>query len=262
MEGGIENIDTVKKAVEGQNAIYHLAAFISVPLSLKKPYLSSQVNIEGTLHLLEEGRKAGVEVFIFSSSSAVYGDGPEDWKSEDLKPAPISLYGTQKLTGEHYLSIYSQIYSLATISLRYFNVFGPRQNPDSQYAAVIPKFIQRMIEGKPPIIYGTGEQSRDFIFVKDVVQANLKAGEKAQELSGGCFNIGLGQRVCLLDLVTEINQILKTSFEPVFEPPREGDILHSAANIKKSQEKLSFEPQYTFTQGLEETIQWFLNNKK
>ena len=212
--------------------------------------------MRGTLNLLVAARDAGVKRVVCASSSAVYGDTPTLPKTEEMKPAPLSPYAVSKLAGEHYCRVFYQVYSLETVALRYFNVFGPRQDPTSQYAAVIPKFVTAMLKGEQPVIYGDGQQSRDFSHVTNVVQANLLAAT-APDVIGQVFNIACGQGYNLLELVAAINQILGTDITPIHTAPRVGDIKHSLADIAKAREMLSYQVEVEFKEGLRRLIAWY-----
>ena len=238
----------------------HHAAIPSVQHSVEDPLASHQAGITATLHLLVAARDAGVKRLVFASSSAVYGDSPELPHHEKLLPQPKSPYAVTKLAAEHYCRVFTEIYGLETVSLRYFNVFGPRQDPSSPYSAVISIFIKKMLAGEAPVIYGDGLQSRDFIFVGNNVTANLLAAT-GSGAAGAVFNIASGQRYSLLDLVGKLNTILGTQFEPVFAPARAGEIRHSQATIARAEQELGFELQTDFEAGLEKTVAWYQANK-
>ncbi len=212
--------------------------------------------MRGTLNLLVAARDAGVKRVVCASSSAVYGDTPALPKTEEMKPAPLSPYAVSKLAGEHYCRVFYQVYSLETVALRYFNVFGPRQDPTSQYAAVIPKFVTAMLRGEQPVIYGDGQQSRDFSYVTNVVQANLLAAT-APGVGGQVFNIACGRRYNLLELVAAINRILGMDITAVHTVPRVGDIKHSLADIAKAREMLGYQVEVEFKEGLRRLIAWY-----
>jgi UDP-glucose 4-epimerase len=215
------------------------------------------VNINGTLHILEAAREFGVKRVVFASSSSVYGNNATLPKVETMPVAPLSPYALTKYAGERYCQVFHALYGVETVALRYFNVFGPNQDPNSQYSAVIPKFIKMIKEGRRPVIYGDGTQSRDFTFVSNNVEANLLACT-APDVAGEVFNIACGERYTLLDLVHTINEILGTRVEPLFEPPRPGDVKHSLADIEKAKRMLGFEVKVKFREGLEKTIQTLL----
>lgn len=253
IEASILDESAVEEALRDCEAVFHLAAQVSVPESMERPVQSITTNATGTLLLLERARRAGVKRFIYSSSSAVYGESPASPKREDLAPEPISPYGVGKLAGEEYVSAYARCYGMQTASLRYFNVFGPRQRHDSPYAAVIPIFLSQMREGKPLTVYGDGEQTRDFTYVADIVQANLKAME-SERLDGEAFNIACGRSISLNDLIRTLAAVFGQEPEVRYLPPRPGDIKHSSADIRKAQERLGYSPQFTLEEGLRRTI--------
>lgn len=256
IEGDIRNYDTVEKAVSGINYVLHQAALPSVPRSISDPVTSNEVNINGTLNVLEASRKAGVKKFVFASSSSVYGDTPELPKHEAILPSPLSPYAVTKLTGEKYARVYSHVYGLNTLSLRYFNVFGPRQDPDSQYSAVIPKFIKAMKNGSPPLVYGDGEQSRDFTYISNVVEANILAA-LAESGSGTALNCACHDRITINRLITELNEIMNLQVKPQYTEPRPGDILHSFADISLAEKEIGYKPVSMFKEGLTKTVEWF-----
>lgn len=253
IEGSITDLETVKRAVDGVDYVLHQAALPSVPRSVKDPIASNEANIDGTLNVLVASRDAGVKRVVYAASSSAYGDTPTLPKREDMPPNPLSPYALTKLAGEYYCRIFYKIYGLETVALRYFNVFGPRQDPTSQYAAVIPKFVESIMDGKSPMIFGDGQQTRDFTFVKNNVEANLLACT-APGVGGEIFNIACGQRYSLIDLVKGINENLGTSVEPVFDETRAGDVKHSLADIEKAKKMLGFKPLVGFEEGLLEVI--------
>jgi UDP-glucose 4-epimerase len=255
-KGDVRNGRDLERAVDGARAVFHLAAQVSVPLSVSDPVLTYEVNAVGTARLLEACVKAGVRRVVLSSSCAVYGDDEALPKSEDMTPQPLSAYAATKVTGEHLMSVYDRLHDLETLSLRYFNVFGPRQDPASEYAAVIPKFIQRMGAGGNPVFFGDGRQTRDFIYVSNVVDANLAAARCA-EPGGRVLNIGSGESIDLVRLVEVLNEVLGTNLEPTHEPPRPGDILHSRASTGEARRVLGWEPRVGLAEGLEKTAAWF-----
>ena len=215
---------------------------------------TNEVNVNGTIAVLVAAKECGVKKVVYASSSSVYGDTPTLPKAEGMLPNPKSPYAVSKLAGEYYCRVFSDAYGISTVALRYFNVFGPRQDPESQYAAVIPRFITRTLAGKPPIIYGDGNQTRDFTYVKDVVQANVKAMESNAQ---GVFNVAYNQRISLLSLVDIIAEETGVKVNPVFEPPRPGDIHDSQADISAAQKAFGYALEYTVRSGLKETIVWF-----
>jgi UDP-glucose 4-epimerase len=254
VEGSITDIHALKKVADRVDGIFHEAAIASVMRSLKNPLATNEANVQGTLNVLLTARDCGVKKVVFASSSSVYGDTPVLPKQEDMKPLPISPYAVSKLAGEYYCRVFSSAYNLPTVCLRYFNVFGPRQDPNSEYAAVIPRFIIKILKNQSPIIYGDGEQSRDFTFVQDVVQANIQGMERDVE---GVFNIAYGEKHTLKDLVSMITNLTNMKIEPVFEGARQGDVLHSLADISAARSLLGYSPRYTFKSGLQETVSWY-----
>ena len=259
VEGDIRSYHIVRDAVEGVDFILHQAALPSVPRSVRDPLTSNEVNVVGTLNILNAAKDVGVKRIVYASSSSIYGDLETLPKTEDMLPKPLSPYAVSKLAGEKYCQVFTRLYGLETVALRYFNVFGPRQDPTSQYSAVIPKFVALIARDEPPVIYGDGEQSRDFTFVANVVDANLKAcGKGLEELSGEVFNIAYGKRVTINELVRKINKILGKNVQPKYADPRPGDVKHSLANIGKARQFLGYEPKIDFEEGLRRTIQFML----
>jgi len=256
IKGDIRDKKLCFKAAEGMEVILHQAALASVPKSVAEPVLSHEINVSGTLNLLLAAGTSGVKSFVFASSSAVYGDDLVFPKKEGYEGRPLSPYAVQKLAAERYCQVFSQQFGFNAVSLRYFNVFGPRQDPSSEYAAVIPIFITRMLRGQPPIIFGDGQQSRDFIYVENVVQANLLAAG-AEEFRGEVFNIGSSRRVTINELAEEINLHSGTSLRPVHAESRPGDIKDSYADISKAGKRLGFKAAVDFHQGLKLTIDWY-----
>ena len=256
VEGDIRDFSLCQKITREIDWVFHQAALPSVPRSVEDPGLSNEINVTGTLNLLIAAREAAVKKFIFASSSSVYGDDQNLPKKEDILGQPLSPYAITKRVGEMYCLVFNQLYGLSTICLRYFNIFGPRQDPHSQYAAVIPNFIQRMIESRPPVIFGDGFQSRDFTYVANVVEANIRAAE-VTEVEKRIFNIACGQRITVMELVEWINRILGKDIKPVFDSPRPGDIKHSYADISLAQKYLDYQPKVNFEAGLRATIKWY-----
>ncbi len=256
VEGDIRNAVACRKACGGANFVFHLAAFISVPGSLKDPVTADAINITGTLNLLLAARDSGARRFVFSSSSAVYGDTEVLPTPEDVLPRPLSPYGAEKLYGEHLCRIFTLNYGLQAVALRYFNVYGPGQNPESEYAAVIPKFITRLLEGKTPTIFGDGTQTRDFLYVGDVVQANLLAAQ-VEGAAGGVYNVAGGRAISLSELAQELARVTGTGTLPEHGPERQGDIKHSSADIRRAIKALGFRPQYELARGLEQTVAYY-----
>ncbi len=256
IEGDIRDFWTVAKATKGIDYILHQAALPSVPRSIDNPLTTTEVNINGTLNILEAARFNGVRRIVYASSSSVYGDSPVMPKSEEMKPMPKSPYAITKLAGEEYCMNFHQLYGLETVALRYFNVFGPRQNPFSQYSAVIPKFIDLLKNGAAPTIHGDGETSRDFTFIENVVSANILACEK-KAAAGNVINIACNKAFTLNELVEKLNSILGTDIQPKYGPPKMGDVKHSLADISKAHQVLGYKPEIDFDKGLEKTAEWF-----
>lgn len=257
IEGDLRDLPSVRKACQGVRFVLHLGAIPAVPRSIAEPLETHAANVTGTLHLLLAAREARCQRAIYSSSSAIYGDTPTLPKREDMAPAPLSPYALQKLTGEHYCRLFWQLYGFETISLRYFNVFGPRQDPNSQYAAAIPKFTTCILQGAPPPVFGDGEQSRDFCYVANVVEANLAACRAPRQACGEAFNVACGAPVTINETIREINRILGGNAQPQYLPRRPGDILHSHADISKAERLLAFRPRISFREGMEVTVRWF-----
>ena len=249
IQDSITNFSLLKELFQGAIYVFHQAALPSVPRSVKDPLAANEVNITGTLNVLLAARDNKVRKVVYASSSSVYGDTPTLPKKEDMVPHPQSPYAVSKLAGEHYCRVFQEVYGLATACLRYFNVYGPRQNPDSQYAAVIPRFIRWASEGSPLIIFGDGEQTRDFTFIADAVEANILAAEGN---ASGVFNIGRGKSIAINELAQLVIKLTGNNVEPVHREPREGDIRHSLADISKAR-TLGYEPRYNLEEGLEET---------
>jgi UDP-glucose 4-epimerase len=257
-EASLLNPPELTAACEGIDCIFHQAALPSVPKSVADPYRTNAVNVDGTLNLLIAARDAGVKRVVYAASSSAYGDSHVLPKREDMVPRPISPYAVQKLTGEHYMNVFSSVYGLETVSLRYFNVFGPRQDHSSQYSAVLAKFIMQMLQGRAPTIFGDGEQSRDFTFVENVVRANLLAAEApAAEVSGKVFNIATGKRYSLNQTYKLLQGIIGFAGEPIYLPPRAGDVRHSLAHIGLAQKHLGYSPSESFESGLARTVEWY-----
>lgn len=256
VEGDIRDLALLQSVFRDASVVFHEAAIPSVQRSLRDPVSSNEVNILGTLHVLMAARTAGVSRVVYASSSSLYGDTAELPKHEGMPVNPKSPYAVTKMVGETYCRLFSDLYGLKTHSLRYFNVFGPRQDPNSDYAAVIPRFITRMLKGQPPVVYGDGEQTRDFTHISNVIAANRAAGQ-AEDGSGQAFNIGCGERFSLNQLVAMLNELLGTSYEPIYEPARQGDVRDSLAKVEKAQKVLGFKPVLSFRAGLAETLKWY-----
>ncbi len=254
VEGSVTDLVLLVDACAGADGIFHQAAVASVPRSVANPLETNAVNVTGTLNVLWAAKECGVPAVVAASTSAIYGDDPVFPKCETMVPTPLSPYAVSKLAGEHYGKVFADLYGIRTVFLRYFNVFGPRQDPNSEYAAVIPKFITRLLGDKPPIIYGDGEQTRDFIFVADVVRANIQAMESG---ASGVFNIAGGSRISLNHLSSILAETTGIHHRPVYEPPRPGDVRDSLAEITRAGEAFGFSPRYTLEAGLRETVAWF-----
>ncbi len=258
VEGSILDLDVLSKACEGVDYVLHQAAIPSVPRSVNDPITSHQANTTGTLNVLVAAKDTGVKRVVYASSSSAYGDTPILPKREDMKPDPLSPYAVSKLCGEYYCKVFYGVYGLETVALRYFNVFGPNQDPNSQYAAVVPKFIMAYKEGKPPVIFGDGEQSRDFTFIENVVAANI-AAMKAEETRGDVVNIACGDRVTVNELASLIGEIMGVHIKPVHDERRKGDVLHSHADISAAKKLLGYEPKFDLREGLRKTCEWYLS---
>jgi UDP-glucose 4-epimerase len=256
IEGDIRNLDTVRQAMNGVAYVLHQAAIPSMPRSVADPLTTNDVNVNSTLNMLLAAREAGVKRVVYASSCAVYGDSPTLPKHEDMPTNPLSPYAASKLAGEAYCRAFYVTYGLPTVALRYFNVFGPRQDPTSQYSAVIPKFVTALLRGEPPTIYGDGTQSRDFIYVSNVVQANLLACEK-DEAIGQVMNVACGERYTLLDLHRELAELTGTDGSPVFAPAQPGDVKHSLAAIRQATQVLGYTPEVDWRDGLRKTVEWY-----
>jgi UDP-glucose 4-epimerase len=257
LNGSITDINLLSHIFEGADGIFHEAAIGSVPRSVKNPIATNEVNITGTLNVLVAAKDCGVRKIVFASSSSVYGDTPTLPKREDMEPHPQSPYAVSKFTGEQYLRVFSDLYGIKTVALRYFNVFGPRQDPNSEYGAVIPKFISRILNHQSPVIFGDGGQTRDFSYVKDVVQANIRAMESNAQ---GVFNVANCQRIDLNELANTIMEMTGITVPVLYESPRKGDIHDSLADITRAKAGFNYEPEYTVKTGLKETIEWFQNH--
>lgn len=256
VEGDIQDINALNNAMDGVDYVIHQAAEISVVRSVAEPTFINAVNVDGTLNVLISAKDHGVKRVVMASSSAVYGDTGTRAQSEDCMPNPLSPYGASKMAGEHYLSVFYQIYGLETVRLRYFNVFGPRQNPKSQYAAVIPKFIDRILNGQEIRIYGDGEQTRDFVYVENVARANCLACI-AKDAPGRVFNIASEQTVTVNELTKQLTELAGRSVEVVHDAPVLGDIKYSSSNISLARKVLGYEPSITFFEGLKRTFDYF-----
>ena len=256
IKGSITDQALLQKACKGADGIFHEAAITSVPRSLNDPFLSNETNVTGTLNVLVAAQRCGIPKIVYASSSSVYGDTPTLPKREDMLPNPKSPYAITKMAGEYYLNVFHELYGMNTVSLRYFNVFGPRQDPDSEYSAVIPKFITRILHHESPVVYGNGSQTRDFTYVKDVVQANIRAMESDAH---GIFNVAYGNRITLIELARTIMEALGKDLPLRYESGRPGDIHDSLADISAAQNAFGYAPEYTVKTGLAETIRWYQN---
>jgi UDP-glucose 4-epimerase len=260
-EGDIRDEALMGEALRGCEVVFHQAALVSVPESIERPLDSASINEMGTLNVLEMARQHRVKRVVIASSSAIYGDDPKLPKKEDMPAKPLSPYAIQKLTGEYYARLYERLHGLETVCLRYFNVFGPRQDPSSPYSGVISIFMTKVAQDQAPNIYGDGEQTRDFIFVKDVVNANLLAAT-VSEARGNVFNIGTGQTITVNKLWEGICNLSQKDLKAHYLAPRPGDILESVADIQMAQNTLTFSPQTQFNKGLESTYNWYLGDLK
>lgn len=254
VEGNITDLELLLDMFKNVDYVFHEAAIPSVPRSVEDPVRSNFANTNGTLNVLVAARDAGVEKVVYASSSSAYGDTPVLPKKEDMKPSPMSPYAVSKLSGEYYCQVFSEVYGLSTASLRYFNVYGPQQDPLSDYAAVVPRFISRVLKGESPIIYGDGNQTRDFTFVRDAVDANILAMESK---ACGVFNVAGGKRITINDLAQLVMKIIGADLDVIYEDSRPGDIMDSLADISKAKDDLGYEPRFDLTKGLEETLAWF-----
>jgi nucleoside-diphosphate-sugar epimerase len=259
VRGDIRDVDTVKTAMRDIEIVFHEAALGSVPRSVADPQTTHDVNITGTLNILLAARDAKVRRVVYASSSSVYGETPELPKHEKMTPQPLSPYALSKLTGEHYISVFKQVYGFEAVALRYFNIFGPRQDPNSHYAAVMPKFATALLSGERPIIFGDGLQSRDFTYVENVVEANLRAS-LAEDIAGRAFNVACGGRYTLLELLTKMKEFLNSDIEPIHESPRAGDVRDSQASIDAARVGFDYQIKVGFEEGLRRTVEWYRNS--
>ncbi|MEQ2464767.1 SDR family oxidoreductase [Niallia hominis] len=260
IEGDIRDFDTCMKACEGIDFVLNQAAWGSVPRSIEMPLFYEEVNIKGTLNMMEAARQKGVKKFVYASSSSVYGDEPNLPKKEGREGNVLSPYALTKKVDEEYGKLYTKLYGLDTIGLRYFNVFGRRQNPEGAYAAVIPKFIKQLLNDEIPTINGDGKQSRDFTYIENVIEANLKACIASHEAAGQAYNIAFGGREFLIDIYMQLLNALGKDIQPIFGPDRKGDIKHSNADITKAREMFGYEPDWNFESGIVESISWYKEN--
>ena len=256
VEGDIADAEVARRAVAGCDYAIHLAAIPSVPRSVKEPVRTHRANVDGTLNVLLAARDAGVKRVVFAGSSSVYGDAAVLPKREDMRPSPLSPYALHKLIGEQYCQLFTRLYGLETVTTRFFNVFGPRQQPGSPYSGVISLFIEALASGKSPMVHGDGRQTRDFTYVGDVVTGVLRACE-APNIAGEVINVAGGGRISLLDLIRTLQGLLQQNAQPTFGPPREGDVRDSQADIEKARRHLDFAPAVSFEDGLQQTVAWF-----
>ena len=260
IKGDIKDFDTCMKACEGVDYVLNQAAWGSVPRSIEMPLFYCKNNIEGTLNMMEAARQNGVKKFVYASSSSVYGDEPNLPKTEGREGNLLSPYALTKMCDEEWGKLYKKLYGLDTYGMRYFNVFGRRQDPDGAYAAVIPKFLKQLLNGETPTINGDGRQSRDFTYIDNVIEANLKACLASSEAAGEAFNIAYGGREYLIDIYYGLTRALGVDIEPNFGPNRKGDIKHSNADISKARRLLGYDPEYSFADGIKLAIEWYKEN--
>ena len=260
IKGDIRDLDTCMNACKTIDYVSHQAAWGSVPRSIEMPLLYEEINIKGTLNMLKAARQNNVKKFVYASSSSVYGDEPTLPKREGREGNLLSPYALTKRTNEEYAALYTKLYGLETIGFRYFNVFGRRQDPDGAYAAVIPKFVSSLLYNIAPKINGDGTQSRDFTYIENVIEANLKGMQAPKEAAGEAFNIAYGGQVNLNELYQKLSELLNKKIEPVYGPERAGDIKHSNADIGKARKLLRYAPEYSFERGIELTIEWYREN--
>lgn len=260
IEGDIRDLDICMKACESVDFVLHQAAWGSVPRSIEMPLLYEEINIKGTLNMMEAARQNDIKKFVYASSSSVYGDHPVLPKQEGQEGELLSPYALTKRVAEEYGKLYTKLYGLDTYGMRYFNVFGRRQDPDGAYAAVIPKFIKQLLNNERPTINGDGKQSRDFTYIENVIEANLKACKAPHEAAGQAYNVAYGGREYLIDIYDGLAKALDKDIEPTFGPDRAGDIKHSNADISKAIEKLGYNPKWSFEKGIEAAIEWYKEN--
>ncbi len=260
IEGDIRNLNTCLKACNGVDYVLHQAAWGSVPRSIEMPLLYEEINIRGTLNMMEAARQNGVKKFVYASSSSVYGDEPNLPKQEGREGNLLSPYALTKLVDEEYGKLYTKLYGLDTYGLRYFNVFGRRQDSNGAYAAVIPKFIKQLLNDERPTINGDGKQSRDFTYIENVIEANLKACKAPHEVAGKAYNIAYGGREYLIDVYNSLCKALGKDIKPIFGPDRKGDIKHSNADISKAKKMLGYDPSWSFERGIDAAIEWYREN--
>ena len=260
IKGDIRDLDTCMEATKGVTYVLNQAAWGSVPRSIEMPLLYEEINIRGTLNMMEASRQNGVKKFVYASSSSVYGDSTTLPKKEGQEGKVLSPYALTKKVDEEYGRLYKELYGLDTYGLRYFNVFGRRQDPEGMYAAVIPKFIRQLLHGEVPTINGDGRQSRDFTYIDNVIEANLRACQASEDAAGQAFNIGVGGRLFLIDIYNHLCKALGKDVEPNYGPPRKGDVRDSNADISKARELLGYDPEYDFEKGITLAIDWYKQN--
>jgi nucleoside-diphosphate-sugar epimerase len=256
IEGDIRDYTATLRAAEGAGVIFHQAAVPSVPRSVAEPALNHDINVNGTFNVLMAAREAQARRVVYAASSSAYGDTETLPKQEEMSPSPLSPYAAAKLFGEYYCRVFTRVYNLETVSIRYFNVFGPRQDPSSPYSGVISKFITTLLDGKSPVIYGDGEQSRDFTYVSNVVDANLRAAESV-EAAGQVINLGIGERVTLNQLLAELQKIIGSNLPARYEEARAGDVRHSLAAISRARDLIGYRPLVGLAEGLRRTVEWY-----
>lgn len=260
IEASITDEAATRQAAEGVSVIFHQAAIPSVPRSVKEPRLNHDANVNGTFNVLLAARDAGVKRVVYAASSSAYGETEELPKRETMLPSPLSPYAAAKLVGEYYCQVFTRVYGLETVALRYFNVFGPRQDPTSPYSGVISKFVTSLLGGEAPVIFGDGEQSRDFTYIDNVVDANLRAAE-APAAAGEVMNVAIGERITLNQLLAELQQIIGTNLKANYAETRAGDVRHSLADIAKAQRLLGYTPLVGLAEGLQRTVAWYRENQ-
>lgn len=260
VNGDIRDFETCMRASEGAVYVLHQAAWGSVPRSIEMPLLYEEINIKGTINMMEAARQNGVKKFVYASSSSVYGDEPNLPKQEDREGNLLSPYALTKMVDEEYGKLYTKLFGLDTYGLRYFNVFGKRQDPNGDYAAVIPKFIKQLLNDEQPTINGDGKQSRDFTYIENVIEANLKACKATHEAAGEAYNIAFGGREYIIDIYNGLCKSLGKDIKPIFGPSRKGDIKHSNADISKAKDLLGYEPEWSFERGIDSAIEWYKIN--
>ena len=257
VEGDLRDQKALRRATRDVDVVFHQAAIRSVPKSIDDPFASNECNVTGTLNLLEAAREAGVRRVVYASSSSVYGDPPDPVRREDQRPDPVSPYGVSKLAAEMYCRVWTEVHGLSTVSLRYFNVFGPRQHPESMYSAVFPAFISALVEGRSPEVHWDGEQSRDFTYIDDVVSANLMAAEAPPEVDGDVINIGAGRPKTVNEVLRSVAAAVGRSADPIRLPKRPGDVRDTIADVSRARELLGWEAKADWDRAVGETVAWF-----